>query len=184
MGMAEEAIGMREDMCHSIRRILAALVLTLGLSGTVAAGPLEDAMATYDRGDYQSALRLLYPLADQGNSTAQFTLGSTYDFGWGVPQDWSEAVRWYRMAANQNHPAAQLNLGVMYQEGRGVPRDYVQAHMWLNLAAARATRVRGFAEAREDVARMMTSAQIAQAQKMAREWKPTAAPAEAGNLQK
>ena len=59
----------------------------------------------------------------------------------------------------------------MYFVGWGVPEDYVQAHMWLNLAAAKGQK--NTAEIRDDVARKMTPAQIAAAQKLAREWKPT-----------
>ncbi len=58
----------------------------------------------------------------------------------------------------------------MYHNGRGVTQDYVQAHMWFNLAAARGLK---FPEKRRDrLAKKMTPAQIAEAQKLAREWKP------------
>jgi hypothetical protein len=79
-------------------------------------------------------------------------------------------VSWYRKAADQGYADAQSNLGRMYAKGLGVPQDYVQAHMWFNLAAAK-----GDADAiknRDRVSTMMTPAQIAEAQKLAREWKP------------
>jgi uncharacterized protein len=51
-----------------------------------------------------------------------------------------------------------------------VPRDYVRAHKWLNLSAARGNN---FAiKYRDNIAERMTPAQIAEAQKLAREWKP------------
>jgi Sel1 repeat len=65
----------------------------------VAAGPGEDAMAAYARGDYITALRILRPLADQGDAQAQYNLGVLYDNGLGVPQDDAEAMKWYRKAA-------------------------------------------------------------------------------------
>ena len=49
----------------------------------MAAGPLEDANAAYNRGDYATALRLLRPLADQGDASAQYNLGVMYDNGQG-----------------------------------------------------------------------------------------------------
>ena len=62
----------------------------------------------------------------------------------------------------------------MYAEGRGVPQDYVRAHMWFDLAAAqgepKAATVLEMAE------RRMTPAQIAEAQKLARDWKPATQP--------
>ena len=93
-----------------------------------------------------------------------------YANGQGVPQDYAAAVSWYRKAAEQGYAAAQFNLGVMYDKGQGVPQDYVQAHKWWNLAAAN-----GDADAiksRDIVAKKMTPAQIAEVQKLAREWKP------------
>ena len=65
------------------RAAFAAIVLLLSLAAPVAAGPLEDATAAYDRGDYATALRLLRPLADQGDASAQFNLGVMYDNGRG-----------------------------------------------------------------------------------------------------
>ena len=82
----------------------------------------------------------------------------------------------YRLAADQGHAAAQFNLGVMYANGEGVPQDYVKAHMWFNLAGAQTTGSdrEGAVKARDAVAENMTSEQIAEAQRLAREWKPTA----------
>jgi len=72
---------------------------------------------------------------------------------------------------------AQYNLGVMYKNGPGLPQDYVQAHMWFNLAASQFPAwekdKRGDAvKARDYLASKMTPAQIAEAQKLAREWEP------------
>jgi hypothetical protein len=65
---------------------------------------------------------------------------------------------------------AAFNLGVMYTNGWGVPQDYVRAHMWLNLSAAQGDQ--DAARDRDDIATRMTPAQIAEAQKLAREWQP------------
>ena len=62
----------------------------------------------------------------------------------------------------------------MYAKGQGVPQDYVQAHKWFNLAAATSTSKPDHdnaVKARDNVAARMTPAQIAEAQKLAREWK-------------
>jgi TPR repeat protein len=100
-----------------------------------------------------------------------------YYNGEGVPQDYEEAIKWYRKAADQGDASAQFNLGVSYEYGKGVPQDYVQAHKWANLAAARflasQTEFRANAvKLRDFIAEKMTPAQIAEAQKQAREWKP------------
>ena len=132
-------------------------------------------MDAYRRGDYTTALQEFKPLAEQGNSNAQFMLGRMYRHGYGVPQDYTEALKWFRKAAEQGNPDAQLKLGVMYALGLGVPQNYVRAHMWSNLAASRLSPGKDrdlAAENREALAAKMTPAQIAEAQRLAREWKP------------
>ena len=63
---------------------------------------------------------------------------------------------------------AQYSLGLRYNDGKGVPQDYVRAHMWWNLASARGLE---YAKTNRDiVADKMTPADIAEAQRLAREW--------------
>jgi TPR repeat protein len=116
-------------------------------------------------------------MAEQGHAEAQYNLGGMYAEGRGVPQDYGEAAKWFRKAAEQGHAEAQYNLGGMYFRGRGVPRDFVLAHMWFNLSVSRVpASERETREATEIiidlVASKMTPFQIAEAQRMAREWKP------------
>ena len=99
-----------------------------------AAGPLQDAEAAIKRRDYTTAARIIHPLAESGDATAQY------------------------------------NLGVFYDNGLGVPQDKIKAYMWLSLAAAQGRE--GAAAIRDLMARRMTPAQISEAQKLAREWKP------------
>ena len=128
--------------------------------------------------DYGEAGRWFRRAADQREAKAQFNLGLMYDKGQGVPQDYTEAGKWYREAAEQGDARAEFNLGVMYTEGQGMPPDYVEAYKWLNLAAFRfpaseaGNRERAI-KRRDSVASKMTPQQIAEAQKLAREWKPT-----------
>ena len=55
-----------------IKAVSVALILPGGLVVPVAAGPLEDATAAYERGDYATALQIIRPLADQGHAEAQY----------------------------------------------------------------------------------------------------------------
>jgi uncharacterized protein len=61
-----------------IRAAFVALVLSMSLVAPVAAGPFEEGVAAYKRGDYDTALQLFRPLANPGNPSAQFYLGSMY----------------------------------------------------------------------------------------------------------
>jgi TPR repeat protein len=127
--------------------------------------------------DYAEAMKWYLKAANQGDADAQHSVGVHFDKGTGVPQDYAEAVKWYRKAADQGDARAQNNLGDMYAAGSGVPQDYVQAHKWYNLAVSRypasETELRdAAAKNRDSIARNMTPEQIAEAQKLAREWKP------------
>ncbi len=125
--------------------------------------------------DYAKALQWYRKAAEQGFAESQYNLGVMYAKGQGVPQDDAEAVGWYRKAAEQGYAGAQFNLGFMYYNGRGVPQDYAQAHMWFNLAASKFPPGEDHDDAvknRDIVAERMTAAQISEAEKLAREWKP------------
>jgi uncharacterized protein len=127
--------------------------------------------------DYAQTLKWWQKAAGQGFLDAQFNLGVMYDGGRGVPQDYAEAIKWYRKAADRGFPDAQTNLGLMYANGKGVPEDYVQALMWCVLAVAGNSAYvqdrNAAIKNRDTVAAKMTPAQIAEAQRLAREWKPT-----------
>jgi TPR repeat protein len=158
----------------SVRVAAVALFITAVLMGPAVAGPLDDARAADRRGDYAAELRLLRPLAEQGNVEAQEALGALYSGGHGVPQDYVEAAKWFRSAAEQGFAEAQDSLARMYVQGQGVPKDYVQAHMWFNLAASRfsGAGLNISAAARDNLAAEMTPAQIAEAQRLAGQSRP------------
>ena len=125
--------------------------------------------------DYAEAVKWYHLAAAQGDADAQVNLGAKYNYGLGVPQDYAEAIKWYHLAAAQGNASAQRDLGIMYAEGRGVIKDYAQAHMWFSLAAARAPpgAARDAATSNRDtVEQLMTPAQVAEAQRLARQWKP------------
>jgi hypothetical protein len=127
--------------------------------------------------DHAAAAAWYRKAADQGDAAAQVKLGLMY--GQGVSQDDAAAASWFRKAADQGEAAGQFNLGILYAHGRGVPVDAVQAYKWFNLASLRydasdKERRENAVRNRDMVAAKMTPAQIAEAQKLAREWKPKA----------
>jgi TPR repeat protein len=121
-------------MKRTLKHAVAVIILGFSYAESVAAGPLEDADAALKRRNYPTAVRLILPLAEQGNADAQY------------------------------------NLGVLYDNGLGLPQDKVRAYMWFNLSAAQGRE--GAAAFRDLIAGRMTPTQIAEAQKLAREWKP------------
>ncbi len=121
--------------------------------------------------DHVEAVRLYRLAVAKGLISAYYNLGNMFLNGWGVSQNNVEAARLIRIAADHGQPSAQLALGRMHYLGRGVPQDYAMAHMWFNLASA--TGNVEARQARDALATLMTPAQIVEAQRLAREWKPT-----------
>ncbi len=170
-----------------MKRIALALTLFVSLAAPAWAG-FDEGQAAYERGDYETAFRKLKPLAEQGNAAAQYNLGVMYGKGEGVPQDDTKSAKWFRMAADQGNATAQYMLGLKYGSiGRGLPTDFVQAYMWLTLAGAQEFTVwldlavaafppgdkrNAAVRLRKILADSMSPAQIAEAQRLAREWKP------------
>jgi TPR repeat protein len=124
--------------------------------------------------DFVRGMAWLRKAAEQGDVSAQYLLGAMYHHGnQGVQKDAGAAAAWFRKAAEQGYAPAQHLLGAMCSMSL---EDSVQAYMWLTLAASRygapekenRDRVLGF---RRMLAVRMTPAQIAEAQKLAREWK-------------
>lgn len=128
--------------------------------------------------DYVRAVRKLRMQAHMANSLGPYEMGRMFMDG-SVTQDYSEAARWFLMSARQGMPKAQVELGELYEQGLGVPQDYVMAHVWFNVAASKFSDVysdgerRDASRRRDAVAAKMTPAQVADAQVMAREWRPT-----------
>ena len=133
-------------------------------------------MASRASGGKKKDRRFLFLTIGASSSTrpvdagAQTNLGTLYLHGEGAPQSDQMALFWFSQAAEQRDALAFAKLGLMYVQGRGVLQDYIQAHMWYNLSAAYGEN--RSAEARDALAKQMTPAQIAEAQRLAREWKP------------
>ncbi len=120
----------------------------------------------------KEAVRLYELAAKQGDPDAQVALGNHYSEGQGVLQDFERAFSWFQRAAALGNGTGMHNLGVMLAKGEGTPRNYVEAHKWLNLASGIGEAYS--AEARDALAQVMTPAHIAEAQRLAREWRPIA----------
>ena len=117
--------------------------------------------------NYKTAVKWFRLAAKQGNAAAQTSLGVMYAQGQGITENDKTAFKWFRLAAEQGNADAQYSLGLMYGTGQGVIQDWVYAHMWGNLSASIGSESGG--ELRDLAAKEMTPAQIAEAQKLARE---------------
>jgi TPR repeat protein len=138
--------------------------LSLGVIYSTGQGIVQDdveALAWYRRA------------AEQGDVQAQSNLGYAFANGRGVAQDYAEAFRWFQLGAESGNANAQYNLGLAYANGRGVAQDHPQAHMWIDLAVSASTgdQRKILSSERDAIAVTMTPQQVAEAERLAREWK-------------
>jgi TPR repeat protein len=163
---------------------IATILLSVAAAGAARAQTLEaemrQAAGAYERKDMATAARIWKAWAEKGNAEARTLLGAMYWSGEGVTRNHAEAARLYLLAANQGYARAQNDIGFMYGFGEGIPpRNDVEAYKWLTLAIA------GYTAKNQDrrdqaikdkaaLAKRMTKAQVTEAERLAKAWKPTA----------
>lgn len=109
----------------------------VGIATSMAfASAFDDGDAAYWRHDYAEALRILRPLADQGDTNAQADMGYMYLNGFGVEKNGGEAVRWFFRSADNGNPKAQAMLADLYFHGEsGLSRNLALSAKWDRRAA-------------------------------------------------
>jgi uncharacterized protein len=152
---------------HVMAAVLFALVSLRGFSQQPASSPTPQ----------KPYRERLLDRARNGDADAQFELGKNYETGRiGLPQDFSQAQYWYGKGAEQGDPFSEASLGILFNFGKGVPRDYVKALMWYERAVAHSKGgdQESIVEMRDALIEKMTHEQIAEAERLAKEWKAPA----------
>jgi hypothetical protein len=90
--------------------------------------------AIFDSGDYQLALAMLTPLAEQGHNKAQLLVGAMYEQGIGTAKDTQSAEHWYKKSALRNNADAQFLLGMLYLNSNSTKATF-NAMNWIKQAA-------------------------------------------------
>lgn len=116
---------------YVICKLVPLIVLWVGTVQAADLTPHPEAEAAFERGDFETAVELLRPAAEQGNARAQTGLGSAFC----EMQNVDECVRWWRRAADQGYASAQYNLGIIYESTRMGSPDYKEALVWYRKAA-------------------------------------------------
>jgi uncharacterized protein len=164
------------------------------------ADQLEDGRSAFYAEDYDTAIKLLSPVAKQGNAEAQEKVGEMYLYGLGVPRFCDRAVEWITKSANQRYLYASHLLGRLYDDGKCVNKNNIKAYMWYTLAASELpktpgldpetletyaiagikapaapknwTLINSIAVDRKVLGEAMTPDEIAEAKRLAKAWKP------------
>jgi len=118
-----------------LKFLLVAAWCVLLAAGPVFAQTLEGAMADYQAGNYEDALKSWQTLAASGDTDALFNLGQMYRLGQGIRFDFPRAEESYLKAAEAGHTAAQRELGNLYFFSIGTEEAQAKAIPWWSQAA-------------------------------------------------
>jgi uncharacterized protein len=112
-------------------RYLVAGALLLIIPAALQAQSVKAGIEAWQRADYEGAVAIWRPLAEQGDPDAAFNLGQAYRLGRGVPTNLAAAKTWFERAADKGHVDAQTTLGLLlFQNG-----DQAEGLRWLKNAA-------------------------------------------------
>ncbi|MBV9813646.1 MAG: sel1 repeat family protein, partial [Acetobacteraceae bacterium] len=120
------------NACRVLCRVL--IVAAIGMPVAVSRADTREGMDDFRSGRFAEALQSWADNAANGDAEAALLVGSLFDTGMGVPQDYGAALLWYRRAADEGNATAMLNVGVMYDAGRGATQDHGGAARWYKRA--------------------------------------------------
>ncbi|GAB2175162.1 tetratricopeptide repeat protein [Dongia sp. agr-C8] len=146
--------------------VLAALLLAFNLAACSSDPPPDmNTVKKLVAEDRQfEALKILIPLATEGDPAAQYELAGFYHYGYVGANDYAKALKWYRASARQGYADSMVGLSVMYLGGQGVAKDRREAFVWLNLAAQYMSDKQALAkvkQVRDEIGRTLTKDDIA-----------------------
>ncbi len=155
---------------RTVRTLLMVLGIACAFQPIGVFAGLKEGQAAYKKGDFATAVKEFKPLAQQGNSKAQYKMGILYTTGQGVRQDYQEAIKWFRLSVEQGDAGGENNLGAMYESGYGVKENRVAAYALYNLSYEIDTAKDNPAFTnRSRIAKVMSKKEIDAAQALTRE---------------
>lgn len=149
--------------------------------------------------DSTLAVTFLTRAAELGNRDAQNAIGELYKSGRWLLKDYELAARYFAQSAQQASDTAPKSLAIAFLRGQGVEQNKVQAYVWFSLSTLGVTNGRGSyglelqrvlqwasaeksaleddgldaATVRDELAETMKPEEVAEAQRLARQWRPS-----------
>lgn len=120
----------------SVMKKFAVLLFAATFSNAAMAG-WDEVTASFDKKDYETTLKELLPLTEQGDAKAAFYVATLYNQKNPplLKLDPVEATKWYRMAANGGHPESARIMGYRYLNALGdVEKNTAEGIKWLRKA--------------------------------------------------
>lgn len=125
-------------------------------------GNFDKGIEAYNKGDHETAINELEPLAQKGNVKAQFSLARIYSARKVSSDDQKKAINWYTKAAEQKHTISQYILGQIYAQEKNIAKDYAMSYAWYNLALSQGNETAR--KGRDIVMKKMTPKQVSEGQ--------------------
>jgi TPR repeat protein len=108
----------RINNCQKLGLGIFTVTLFFCMHANAYATSVFDGVIAYNKGQYEKALAIWEPLAQQGDSQAQYNLAMLYSTGKGVTQDDIEAAKWYQKAASSSHEYPRYKDGRMLNKAK------------------------------------------------------------------
>ena len=89
----------------------------------------------FNKGNYELALDIWEPLANEGVSNAQYNVGLMHHNGLGTKQDFKQAYKWLLKSSEQGNLNSIRLISTMYALGNGVDKNFVRSYMWAKIGA-------------------------------------------------
>ena len=89
----------------------------------------------FNKGNYELALDIWEPLANEGVSNAQYNVGLMHHNGLGTKQDFKQAYKWLLKSSEQGNLNSIRLISTMYALGNGIDKSFVRSYMWAKIGA-------------------------------------------------
>lgn len=128
-------------MLSPVKKIIRTFLILLCIATTVHAQTdkeiISQGVKAYHEDRYEDAAKLLFPMIKSKYLTgdAEFCIGSMYQHGEWVKEDYELAIKWYKKAISDGNADAMAEMGMMYHYGYGVTKSPKDQIKWYRKAA-------------------------------------------------
>ena len=110
-------------------------IIFICLFANASFADFDKGLKEFNKGNYELALDIWEPLANEGVSNAQYNVGLMHHNGLGTKQDFKQAYKWLLKSSEQGNLNSIRLISTMYALGNGVKKNFVRSYMWAKIGA-------------------------------------------------
>ena len=110
-------------------------IIFICLFTNVSFADFEKGLKEFNKGNYEAALNIWEPLANEGISNAQYNVGLMHHNGLGTKQDFKAAFKWFLKSSEQGNLNSIRLISTMYALGNGIKKDFLRSYMWAKIGS-------------------------------------------------